>query len=77
MNEFMKQYPNIKISYEGVGSGAGQSNFFAGVFDFAGSDPPLSKSQWSNYTGRVMQIPIVAGAIVIVYNVPNLNGSSR
>lgn len=62
----------VSINYQPVGSGAGLSQFFQNVTDFACSDPPLKKSDWEKYRGTVMQIPWVVGAVVIVYNVPEI-----
>ncbi len=72
INEFMKQYPNIVIEYRGIGSGAGQKEFFQGLTDFCGSDPPLSHEAWSNYKDKVLQLPIILGAVVVAYNVPEI-----
>uniref|UniRef100_A0A7C2ZP40 Phosphate-binding protein n=1 Tax=Ignisphaera aggregans TaxID=334771 RepID=A0A7C2ZP40_9CREN len=70
-SRFQNRY-GIQINYQSVGSGAGQSMFFQKVVDFACSDPPLSKETWSKYNGSVLQIPWLFGAVVIVYNIPEL-----
>ncbi len=75
IREFMKTHPNIDIEYQGVGSGAGQEQFFKNLTDFCGSDPPLSRSVWLKYKGRVMQVPYILGAVVITYNLPGLNST--
>ncbi len=72
VQEFMKEYGNIVIEYQGVGSGAGQEQFFKGLTDFCGSDPPLSHEKWLEYKGKVLQLPVILGAVVIVYNVPEI-----
>ncbi|MEM4756453.1 MAG: phosphate ABC transporter substrate-binding protein PstS [Desulfurococcaceae archaeon] len=66
----------IKVSYQSVGSGAGLSMFFQGTVDFACSDPPLSRETWEKYRGEVIQIPWLAGAVVVVYNIPELSGDN-
>ncbi len=71
---FMETHPTVVISYRGVGSGAGQSMFFAHTIDFCGSDPPLTHEQWAKHRGEVMQIPYLLGAVVVIYNVPGLHG---
>jgi len=71
ISEFEKKY-NISVSYQAVGSGAGISNFLQGVYHFAGSDPPLPQNIWSEHRGKVLQFPIVLGAVVIIYNIPEL-----
>ncbi len=70
IQEFMDENPGIVIEYSPMGSGAGQAQFFQGVIDFAGTDPPLSKNQWERYRGRVLQVPVIATAVAVVYNVP-------
>ncbi len=62
----------VVVEYESVGSGAGLSNFLSGVKDFAASDPPLPRSKWEELRGRVLQVPAVLGAVVVVYNIPGL-----
>ncbi len=67
-----KDVSGIKVEYQSVGSGAGRDMFFNKVVHFAGSDPPLSKELYNKYKGEVMQIPVVVGAVAIVYNIPDL-----
>ncbi len=62
----------IRVEYQSVGSGAGRDMFFNKVVHFAGSDPPLSKELYNKYRGEVMQIPVVVGSVVIIYNIPDL-----
>jgi len=73
IKEFMKGHPNIKASYELLGSGAGISRFFDGTLDVAGSDPPLPHDMWLKHKGEVMQVPTLVGAVVVTYNLPGLN----
>ena len=69
---FMEEHENIVIEYSGIGSGAGQKQFFKGLVDFCGSDPPLSRSRWEEYRGRVLQLPVILGALAVVYNIPEI-----
>ncbi len=71
---FHKIHPSITIEYNGIGSGAGQQQFFEHLTDFCGSDPPLSHETWLKYRGQVLQLPIVLGAVAIIYNLPDLKG---
>lgn len=62
----------LTINYQGVGSGAGVSQFAAGTVDFAGSDPALSDDDRATIKkGDAVQIPFALGAITASYN---LNG---
>jgi len=72
IQEFMKKYDDIVIEYQGIGSGAGQEQFFKGLTDFCGSDPPLSHEKWLKYKGKVLQLPVILGAVAVVYNVPEI-----
>ncbi len=71
-----KKETGIDIEYRPVGSGRGIQDFIQGLVDFAGSDPPLPHSIWvkakSKY-GGVLQAPTIAGAVVVVYNLPGIN----
>jgi phosphate transport system substrate-binding protein len=60
--------PSAAINYNGVGSGAGKTAIINNTVDFAGSDSLLSDQ---NYTdGKDLQMyPMVAGAVVPVYNI--------
>lgn len=74
--QWIKLFQNasgVEITYQSVGSGAGQRMFLSDrVVDFGCSDPPLSKSQWEQHKGQVIQIPWIMGAVVVVYNVPEI-----
>ncbi len=70
---FHRTHPSITIEYNAVGSGAGQQQFFQHLTDFCGSDPPLDHSSWLRYKGRIMQIPVVMGAVAVIYNLPGLS----
>mgnify|MGYP001772616818 CR=1 FL=1 len=66
----------IQVNYQSIGSGAGQAKFREGVLDFAGSDPPLKADIYKEFKekGGIIQFPVIIGAIVIVYNLPNVEG---
>jgi len=67
----------IRVEYQSVGSGAGRDMFFNKVVHFAGSDPPLSKELYNKHKGEVMQIPVVVGSVVIIYNIPDPTGGNH
>ncbi len=74
---FEKKYPNVTITYNPVGSGKGIANFKAGLYVIAFHDPPLPPSDWKEIRelyGPILQCPTVAGAVVIIYNIPGLKG---
>lgn len=57
----------VEINYQGIGSGSGKKAIIAGAVDFAGSDSLLKADEYE--TGKDLQMyPILAGAVVIIYN---------
>ncbi|MDO0930304.1 phosphate ABC transporter substrate-binding protein PstS [Streptomyces sp. DG2A-72] len=79
IKNFMRACPGTRISYEGNGSGAGQTDFLKGRTAFAGSDSALSatqitqsKSVCSN-DGRAVHLPMLGGPIAIAYNLPGVS----
>ncbi|ADB57169.1 phosphate ABC transporter substrate-binding protein PstS [Archaeoglobus profundus] len=72
---YEKINPNIKIEYQGKGSGGGQNDFKEGLVDFAATDPPVKENLWRELErkGQPLQFPIIVGAVVVVYNVPGVD----
>jgi phosphate transport system substrate-binding protein len=68
-DEYGKQY-GVKINYQAVGSGAGQSQLKNKTVDFGASDVVVADADLGSYPAPIVHIPIVAGAAVITYNLP-------
>ncbi len=60
---------NVQINYQSIGSGGGIRQFIAKTVDFGASDGPMTDEQIADAGGKVLHIPMVAGAVVSVYNV--------
>ena len=73
---YASSQPSVSISYDVVGSGEGVRRFLADAVDFAGSDEILTDSESAQAGGAIM-IPITAGMLVIVYNVPGVIGEIK
>jgi len=68
----------LTINYQGVGSGAGVSQFAAGTVDFAGSDPALSDDDRATIKkGDAVQIPFALGAITASYNLSGVKSGLK
>jgi phosphate transport system substrate-binding protein len=75
-----KQFTNgiVQTNYQSVGSGSGITGIEQGTFMFAGSDAPLTTSQWEPYSataglnGSLLQIPETLGGVAIFYNLPGV-----
>jgi phosphate transport system substrate-binding protein len=75
IKNFEREYPGIQVTYNPTGSGTGQAQLLKEkVVDFACSDPPLTKEQYQRYKGKVLQMPVIVGAIAVVYKIPGYNG---
>ncbi len=75
INDYQKTHPNVKIEYEGGGSGHGQETFLKGLTDIGRTDPPVKESMWKRFlsTGdQPLQFPEIVGAVVITYNIPEI-----
>jgi phosphate transport system substrate-binding protein len=62
----------VQINYQSIGSGGGIRQFIAKTVDFGASDGPMTDEQIAQAGGRVLHIPMVAGAVVPVYNLPGV-----
>jgi phosphate transport system substrate-binding protein len=68
----------LTINYQGVGSGAGVSQFAAGTVDFAGSDPALTDDDKTAIKkGEAVQIPFALGAITASYNLSGVKSGLK
>jgi phosphate transport system substrate-binding protein len=68
----------LTINYQGVGSGAGVSQFAAGTVDFAGSDPALAdEDKTAIKKGDPLQIPFALGAITASYNLSGVKSGLK
>jgi phosphate ABC transporter phosphate-binding protein len=71
-----KNLTGVQVNYQGIGSGAGANQFYAKTVDFAASDPPLSSTQYANFTTaglKPLHIPMAIGGVVVAYNMPGVS----
>ncbi len=61
---------NIKVHYEGTGSGEGLRQLVSKTVDFAGTDKIMQQNTSEAGSGEVLNIPTCVGAVAVVYNVP-------
>jgi phosphate transport system substrate-binding protein len=69
-DEYTKVDPSVRFNYQSIGSGGGQKQIMAQTVDFGASDGPMSDENLSKAPGKLLHIPTVAGAVVIVSNLP-------
>ena len=71
-SEYNKENPNVKVSYQSVGSGAGVEQFTQGTVDFGASDVAMSDEEIAAVERGVAFLPMTAGSIVLAYNLPGV-----
>jgi phosphate transport system substrate-binding protein len=72
--DFYLSNKNVRVDYQAIGSGGGIANFVGNRLDFAGSDLPLTDDAAAKVEGGFIQIPMTAGAVVMTYNLPGVDG---
>ncbi|MEU8922412.1 phosphate ABC transporter substrate-binding protein PstS [Kitasatospora sp. NPDC048545] len=77
-NTFGAACPGIMVNYSGGGSGAGVQQFNEGKVAFAGSDAALKPAEVDASKqvcpgGQGIDLPMVAGLVSIVFNVPGVD----
>jgi phosphate transport system substrate-binding protein len=67
-------HQQVTVNYSPLGSGAGISGIFSGLYDYAGSDAPVPRADIQvNASGRtLLEIPEALGSVAILYNVPGV-----
>ncbi|MCC0179016.1 phosphate ABC transporter substrate-binding protein PstS [Waterburya agarophytonicola K14] len=71
-SEYNKQNPNVRVSYQSVGSGAGVEQFTQGTVDFGASDVAMTDEEIAAVERGVALLPMTAGSIVLAYNLPDV-----
>ncbi len=72
---FQKRHPAWKFSYAPQGSQKGWDELLSGHLDFAGTDIP--PAYWGAKARQFGFFPTVAGAVVLIYNLPGFSGQLR
>src|SRR5579883_96332 len=70
--EFKKNNPDVDISYQGVGSGAGIRQIIAGTIDFGGSDAAMTDEEIGKVKNGVILVPTAGGPVAVIYNLPQV-----
>ncbi|BAZ30060.1 phosphate ABC transporter periplasmic phosphate-binding protein [Cylindrospermum sp. NIES-4074] len=69
-----KKYPNLQVTYQSVGSGAGVEQFTKGTVDFGASDVAMKDEEIQKVPKDkgVILLPVTAGSVVLAYNLPDV-----
>jgi phosphate transport system substrate-binding protein len=72
--EYAKIDKTVNFNYQSIGSGGGIRQIFAQTVDFGASDAFLTEEQIKQAPAKILHIPTTAGAVVLIYNIPELKG---
>jgi phosphate transport system substrate-binding protein len=71
--EYYRANPDVQVSYQAIGSGAGVRQFTEQLGDFGASDAAMSDAEIAGVKRGVLLLPMTAGSIVLAYNVPGVS----
>src|SRR5438445_12244273 len=71
-SEYNKLHPNVEINYQSIGSGGGIRQVSNQTVFFGATDGPMTNEQLQTAPGQILHFPTVLGAVVPVYNIPNI-----
>jgi phosphate transport system substrate-binding protein len=74
IREMRKAHPDIKVNYQGIGSGGGIKQTIAGTVDFGASDAAMTDAEMAKVPGGVLLIPTAGGAVSVAYNLAGVKG---
>jgi phosphate transport system substrate-binding protein len=70
--QYNSTHSSVKLDYQPIGSGGGIKQITARTIQFGGSDAPMSDEQLKEASAKILHIPMVAGPVVIAYNLPDV-----
>ena len=76
-SEYNKLHRDVEINYQSIGSGGGIQQVIKQTVFFGATDGPMTPEQLQSAPGRIMHFPTVLGAVVPVYNIPNLTAELK
>jgi len=75
--EYNKLHSNVQINYQPIGSGGGIRQITAQTVFFGATDGPMTTDQLLAAPSKILHLPTVLGAVVPVYNIPNVNAEIK
>jgi phosphate transport system substrate-binding protein len=76
-SEYNKLHQNVEINYQSIGSGGGIQQVIKQTVFFGATDGPMTSEQLQSAPGKVYHFPTVLGAVVPVYNLPNVTAELK
>ena len=75
--EYNKLHPDVQINYQSIGSGGGIRQVMNQTVFFGATDGPMTPEQMQAAPGQLLHFPTVLGAVVPVYNIPNVKSDLK
>lgn len=75
-DEYKKQ-SSFQINYTGGGSSAGIRGVTDGVIPFGASDAPMNDAELKKAGKKILNLPLILGAIPVIYNVPGVKSGLK
>jgi phosphate transport system substrate-binding protein len=76
-SEYNKLHADVQINYQSIGSGGGIQQVTKQTVFFGATDGPMTADQLTAAPGKIMHFPTVLGAVVPVYNLPNVKAELK
>lgn len=76
-SEYHAMHPEVRINYQSLGSGAGIRQLMSQTVFFGATDQPMKDDQLAAAPGHILHFPTVLGAVVPIYNLPDVTGELR
>src|SRR5881394_631309 len=76
-SEYNKLHSDVRINYQPIGSGGGVRQVQAQTVFFGATDGPMTNDQLTASPGKILHFPTVLGAVVPVYNIPNVRAELK
>jgi len=71
--EYNKLHANVQLNYQSIGSGGGIRQITNETVFFGATDGPMTDDEMGKAKGgRIQHVPMVIGALAIIYNVPGI-----
>ncbi len=68
-DEYNKQF-NVKVNYQSIGSGGGQTQLKNKTVDFGASDVVVTDENAKSFPAPFVSVPTVEGSVTVTYNLP-------
>jgi phosphate transport system substrate-binding protein len=76
-SEYNKMHPEVQINYQSIGSGGGIRQVSNQTVFFGATDGPMTNDQLLAAPGRLLHFPTVLGAVLPIYNLPEVSGELK